>query len=163
MLDEKYMPKWYILDENNKPVRTNDYGMIEKFLKSDRKITAQTRFRGYEISTVFLGLDHSIPFRSTSNEPLLWETMIFRQGDRSLEEFLCRYPTRKRSIKGHKEAIDWLEDKINSGELPEYERCFTDQEQQELYTKRLNDLGPLIARLENKPEQEVKPEVPHDT
>jgi hypothetical protein len=151
MLDIDYSPKWYILDEDNNPIRTNDYDKIEEFLGSGRKITAQTEHRGYLVSTVFLGLDHAMPWNESA--PQLWETMIFRQGDHSLEEFCCRYPIHSLAVLGHQAAINCLEEKINSGELPEYERLLNEEEQEELSKKRRMEIRELSEKLKAEEEQ----------
>lgn len=55
------------------------------------KIVAQTKYRGYWISTVFLGLDHAYG----GGPPILWETMIFFMRDRLRQRRMRRHPSRR--------------------------------------------------------------------
>lgn len=71
---------------------------------SDDKIVKKDKFGGVEVSTVFLGMDHS--FRGS--KPILFETMIFG-GDH--DGYQKRYETWDDALKGHLEACqlaDWL-------------------------------------------------------
>ena len=65
---------------------------------SEERVVAQDRIGDVQISTVFLGIDHS--FRQ--GEPLLFETMIF--GGRH-DEYQRRYSTREAAITGHAETL----------------------------------------------------------
>lgn len=64
----------YILDENGKPKPEPDLIKWGQFMQdADRKV-ARTKFPNCEVSTVFLGLNHSF---DKNSPPLIWETMIF--------------------------------------------------------------------------------------
>jgi hypothetical protein len=52
------------------------------------------------VSTVFLGLDH----QWGDGPPLLWETMIFHEGD---SQETWRYATYHAAEQGHERAIAW--------------------------------------------------------
>lgn len=144
------MSKWYILDENDNPVITTDRGLVEEFLGSKRKIVAQTEHQGYWISTVFLSLDHSfIPngFVPKISKPVLWETMIFEQGDTGKETYQKRYTSYEDAVKGHQDAIDWLDEQIKHGELVANERVMTEEEQESLRIKRREELHNIVKKL----------------
>ena len=58
------------------------------------------------ISTVWLGTPHGFNY---SDEPLLFETMIFPK--KSLgEEYCMRYATWDEAVEGHRRAIQWVLD-----------------------------------------------------
>jgi hypothetical protein len=62
--------------------------------KSDRRVAYDTA-GGYEISTVFLGLDHSFG----GGPPLIFETMVFKVGSRS--DMHCeRYSSEAEALRG---------------------------------------------------------------
>ncbi len=85
----------YILD-GNKPIPCNDliqWG--EWFGKADRNVGYDVR-NDIQVSTVFLGLDHSFGH----GPPLLFETMVF--GGEHAQE-MARYSTWEEAEKGHKE------------------------------------------------------------
>lgn len=50
-----------------------EFGVV---ILSPRKIVAKDRVGPVEVSTIFLGMDHSFG----SGDPVLWETMIFHSG-----------------------------------------------------------------------------------
>jgi hypothetical protein len=91
---------WYILDENNKPVRSTivDCG---KWLEEnpERKAVKQEHIDDIFISTVFLGLDHAWD----SDIPVLWETMIFR-GEH--DQYMDRYTSYEEALEGHQTALN---------------------------------------------------------
>jgi hypothetical protein len=91
---------WYILDENNQPVKSNitDCG---KWLQKnpERKAVKQEHIGDVFISTVFLGLDHSFQ----SDIPMLWETMIFG-GEH--DQYQDRYTSYEDALEGHQTALN---------------------------------------------------------
>jgi hypothetical protein len=100
------MSRWYILDNNHKPVNKP---VLEaaKWMEDNpnRKRVAYdelTDLNGDEVrvSTVFLGLDHSwIP----GGNPVLWETMIFGgEHDQAYQE---RYTSYEDALEGHQKAL----------------------------------------------------------
>lgn len=70
---------------------------------SKRRI-ARTEVNGYEVSTVFLGLDHA--FRGEA--PMIFETMVFGEGEMSGK--MERYSTLDEAKTGHKVMIKRCED-----------------------------------------------------
>ena len=98
------MSKWYILDNNHKPVHKP---VLEsaKWMEDNpnRKVVGYdelTDLNGDEVrvSTVFLGLDHAWD----SDIPVLWETMIFG-GEH--DQYQDRYTSVEDALEGHKTAL----------------------------------------------------------
>ena len=92
---------WYILDENNKPVKSTSVIEAAEWLENnlERKAVKQDHIGDIFISTVFLGLDHSWK----SNTPILWETMIFG-GDH--DQYQERYTSYEDALEGHQIALN---------------------------------------------------------
>lgn len=69
------MSRYYILNESGQPVLT---GNLDKwaawFQNTETRRIAFDEIEGVQVSTVFLGLDHSF---SDEGPPVLWETMVF--------------------------------------------------------------------------------------
>ena len=96
----------WILDGKT-PVAVDDTRTwAEQFEKIEQRRVQKTKFGDVEISTVFLGLDHSFGM----GPPLLFETMIF--GGKH-DQFQDRYSTWDAAEKGHAQAIE-----IVKGSLP---------------------------------------------
>lgn len=68
--------------------------MANLFEKKNRRI-AFTEIDAVQVSTVFLGIDHSF---GDDDEPILFETMVFG-GDHN--ESCYRYATKKEALIGH--------------------------------------------------------------
>jgi hypothetical protein len=78
--------RYYSLNERGEPVREPDLvTWAEKFDRQTRRVAHET-VCAYEVSTVFLGLDHGMRCEPTA--PILWETMVF--GDGPLDEECAR-------------------------------------------------------------------------
>lgn len=63
----------YILNEHGCPVIEPDLLMWAHWFEGNERIIKQEHYRGWMVSTVFLGLNH----RFGPGEPILWETMVF--------------------------------------------------------------------------------------
>ncbi len=91
---------WYILDENNKPIRSTIVDCGEWLEENpERKAVKQERIGKIFISTVFLGLDHAW----NSDTPVLWETMIFGGEHDQYQE---RYSSYEDALEGHQKALN---------------------------------------------------------
>ena len=101
---------WYILNDLNEPILlegpyaevVHQYCLWEES-HMDKKVVAKTFFRPQdevEVSTVFLGMDHSHYFGMEPHLPMLWETLVFRG---PLDGEMDRYPTYELAVKGHKD------------------------------------------------------------
>lgn len=92
----------YIL-ENGKPKAIADImewaTWFEAASKSGERVVEKTEVGGYEVSTVFLGIDHQFG----DGPPLLFETMVFG-GD--LDEEMDRYSTWEDAEHGHAAMVE---------------------------------------------------------
>jgi len=94
------MSRWYILNNNNKPIPasiTEAGDWLEE--GSDRRTVKRDEVGDILVSTVFLGLDHSW---TPGGKPVLWETMIFG-GEH--DQYQDRYTSHKDALEGHKKAL----------------------------------------------------------
>ena len=90
---------YYIIDDNDQPVPCEDVLEWGRWMKSNERAVAKTKFAGGIVSTVFLGLDHNFGDRGA---PVLWETMIFGGPHDGYQD---RYTSLKNARAGHKRAI----------------------------------------------------------
>lgn len=90
------MSRYYRLDEQNKPVPCGlmDWGRATEI---GQKRVALDESDDVQVSTVFLGLDHSFG----GPVPVLWETMIFG-GEH--DQYCDRYTSHTDALEGHKKA-----------------------------------------------------------
>lgn len=93
---------YYILDEAGEPVAMDDVVAWGLWFEAhpDERGLARDRVRDdVEISTVFLGLDHSF---LPSGPPVLWETMIFGGPD---DQAQWRHTSRGHALAFHQELV----------------------------------------------------------
>lgn len=75
----------YVLNEKGEPLAQPDVvRWAQWFEKSNRRV-ARTTVGPYEVSTIFLGLDHGWGCAV----PVLWETMVFRGNSSDIEMDRC--------------------------------------------------------------------------
>lgn len=67
----------------------------------------------HEVSTVFLGLNHSY---GDDGPPILFETLAFNNAGGSCEEYMERYYTARAAREGHKRICELLESKRKMSE-----------------------------------------------
>jgi len=73
----------------------------------DNKRVARTEVNGVTVSTVWLGMDHSLSY----GPPLIFETMVFaKEAFGALQE---RYETEHEAILGHLDIVD----RVRAGEI----------------------------------------------
>lgn len=93
----------YILDENNNPIPCPELlkwsQWVDDAARSGRRHVGDTRKYGIRVSTVFLGLSHSL---GDPGPPVLFETMIFRDGE--CDDFQTRCCTWNEAVLMHEEA-----------------------------------------------------------
>lgn len=100
--------KTYILDENKNPVEatTLEWAEWSEDFAKNRRVDLD-ELNGYRVSTVFLGLDHSVNSSGLFGDKglsVLWETMIFKDG---YSELYCdRYTSYEDALKGHARAVE---------------------------------------------------------
>ena len=75
----------YKLDSNHNPVLTDEGEDWAHWFESANRIVQQQWVGNYYVSTVFLGIDHNF---SGSGAPILFETMVFSDGD-GIETHRC--------------------------------------------------------------------------
>lgn len=102
----KLTSHWY--DRDGIPI--DNLEDIERLLRDpDYKILKRTNVHEWQVSTVWLGLDHSFCMGS---RPLIFETMVFRRhpmGDGIItgEDYdMDRYATEAEALKGHEEMVN---------------------------------------------------------
>jgi hypothetical protein len=101
---------WYILDNNHKPVPA-EVLVAAKWIEDNlnrKKVGYDelTDINGDDIrvSTVFLGLDHTMPW-DKDQTPILWETMIFGG---EYDQYQYRYSSYQDALEGHQKAINFI-------------------------------------------------------
>lgn len=95
--------RWYILDENHKPVAVP---MLVAALEMEKGVAKRQvarkllhKRRNIFVSTVFLSLDHGY---GEHGAPVLFETMIFGTTQHGYQR---RYCTWDEALKGHAETV----------------------------------------------------------
>ena len=88
----------YILDVDGKTPIPCDLMTWARSCENKRPLKRETVAEGVDVSTVFLGIDHSFG----SGPPLLWETMIFGGEHDGYQD---RYSTYDEAMAGHAKAI----------------------------------------------------------
>lgn len=89
----------YILDEKGNPKEEPDLMKWAEWFEAADRFVAKTKTWGSEVSTVFIGLDHSFGM----GVPLLYETMVFGG---KLDGEMNRYATKEEAEAGHKEMVE---------------------------------------------------------
>lgn len=82
------------------------YGFRDDF-DWDNRFDLKTKFNGYIVSTVDLGIDHSFGI----GKPLYYETMIFKEVDGHIAGstgYQERYSTEEEARIGHQKAIEYV-------------------------------------------------------
>ena len=101
------MSNKYILDSNRDPIPASLSEWADWFENADdERIVAKTTIGNSDVSTVFLGLDHSFG----SGPPLIYETLVF--GGKLADE-MNRYTTREQAEQGHREMCE----RVRTGNL----------------------------------------------
>ncbi|WP_017275377.1 hypothetical protein [Sinorhizobium meliloti] len=97
---------YFILDQQHRPIRTTDVLYWAEWFENteDNRRVALTETENWQVSTVFLGLDHQFG----RGPPLLFETMAFRKGGGDCEQ--CeRYSTWDDAEAGHAAMVRRLQ------------------------------------------------------
>ena len=90
----------YAYDRDGNPLTLEEWSALHG--DHDYRRVDQTEVNGYNVSTVWLGLPQG--FWQGYEAPLIFETMIFKDGD--LQDLYCdRYSTEAEAIAGHAAAI----------------------------------------------------------
>lgn len=78
-----------------------------KMTLNNTKHMAFDKINGFDVSTVWLGINHAYSF--DNGPPLLFETMVFDKDDWH-EIYMDIYSTWDEAVEGHKRAIQWILD-----------------------------------------------------
>lgn len=107
------MNDYYKLDEENNPIPCSlrEWGEMYQEGGRDRRVVAFDAIDTYQVSTVFLGLDHGW---GRSDKPVLFETMIFGEGPG--DHYQTRCCTWNEALEMHKHAIQWIKDGCKDGD-----------------------------------------------
>lgn len=85
------------------------------FEHGDRVIKQEDVGKGYRVSTVFLGLDHSFG----EGPPVLFETMVFSdEEDNPLNQEMRRYCTLEEAEEGHQAVVEMVRGHLEIVTLP---------------------------------------------
>ncbi len=101
---------WYVLnpDKTVRPAvgnHTDGRPSAEEFAEiynPETKIIGRDEIGNFMVSTVFLGLDHNY---APNGPPILFETMIFEEGEGEEHERYCTY---QEAVDGHKTIVNRL-------------------------------------------------------
>lgn len=98
-------------DKQGKEITALEFGRLHSDYKY--KFVMKDTVGGWQISTVWLGLDHAF---KEGAKPLIFETMVFEptpEGHMTLDDVYCeRYSTEEEAKQGHIEAMKWLLDRL---------------------------------------------------
>jgi hypothetical protein len=100
--------KFYKLDDEHNPVAITDSLEWAKWFETSKRHVDNTEIGDVRVSTVFLGLDHSLEnFDGSMKDyvPILFETMIFG-GER--DQYQERYATWDEAKAGHEFAVSLI-------------------------------------------------------
>jgi hypothetical protein len=98
--------RYYIL-EGKVPVPVDDLIEWARWFEDagKRRVDRTLVLRRYDVSTVFLGMDHRF---DDDGPPLLFETMIFDRVDDSALEYQERTSTWELALQAHARAVEWV-------------------------------------------------------
>lgn len=97
-------PQYYVLKDRQPVVCEDRMEWAEWMEDGDRRRVALDEVAGRDVSTVFLGLDHSF---GVEGPPVLFETMVFKAGT-STDEAMYRYHTWDEAEAGHRKVCAGL-------------------------------------------------------
>jgi len=97
--DAKERPKYYLL--NGKETQPATLEQWAKFMQDGNRLILRFIGREFEVSTVFLGLDHAWG----DEEPVLFETMVFGGKHDQYQE---RYSTYEEAEEGHNRILQMV-------------------------------------------------------
>jgi hypothetical protein len=102
------LSKSYVLDDENRPVPATsieEWGAF--FENTNRRRVGYDRVGGFEVSTVFIGIDHRF---FGEGPPILFETMVFPI-DKSGEVECHRYSSWDDALTGHQATVRRLKER----------------------------------------------------
>lgn len=96
----------YYALKNKEVIKVSRIEFARFFRNHQDSIVKQTKIPPYFISTVFLGLDHNI--FQPGEPPIVFETMIFKDGDEWNTDYLERCATYKEAEAQHEKALELI-------------------------------------------------------
>lgn len=99
--------KYYFLD-GREIKSTDDVKVWAKNFGSNRHV-GRDYIGPYMVSTVFLGIDHGWP--RDGDKPILFETMIFKDGESGDDKWTERCATYNEAEAMHMRGIEWAMDR----------------------------------------------------
>ena len=104
-------PRWYILDDENRPVEVDIRTWGKWFDNVDHRIVGYTQITSdVLVSTVFIGLDHRpVSMFGSSGPPILFETLIFGGDEDGLMQ---RYASWDDAKTGHDVLVNKMRAKL---------------------------------------------------
>lgn len=101
----------YVLDEKGNPRPEPDLMAWALWMESSHEFrrVAREQVGSYDVSTVFLGLDHGIG--RSNRAPVLWETMIFGDGPLRGEMDRCS-GSREQAEAMHAKMVEYVKGKL---------------------------------------------------
>jgi len=108
-------------DLDHEPIYAGEYKRLTDVLRSPRRIIGRTEVGAYFVSTVFLGVDHSM---GRGEPPILYESMAWRgtlKTPRRWETFQWRYATRDEASAAHAFLVEYLTHGLDVEALPDLE------------------------------------------
>lgn len=103
----------HYFNRKGQPIELDEWTRL--FEDQDYKVVAQHWVRGWMVSTVWLGLDHSL---AGGGAPVIFETMVFPPGDEAAGasvwsgDYTERYATEDAAHAGHDRALTWVRNKL---------------------------------------------------
>jgi hypothetical protein len=98
--------KYILAEDGRTPVEEPDLMKWARWFENSERQVAHDVVGAIQVSTVFLGFDHS--FREIvggEGPPVLWETMIFG-GPADLDGYQDRYSSYGEAVAGHAKAME---------------------------------------------------------
>ena len=103
----------YRLDANGEPEAMPDFREWAQWMETAERTVAKTQIGEMLVSTVFLGLNHG----SGGDEPILWETMVFRGEDHSGEQMDRCGGSREQALAMHARMVERVEKSLAHGSV----------------------------------------------
>jgi hypothetical protein len=113
-------PGYYVLggSDGKTPIRVRDVVDWGRWMELRDRHVARDLVGPILVSTVFLGVDHSIVFQEDRG-PVVFETMIFSDQKEMDEMFCRRYRTWAEAERGHKVALRYAKSLWKRSQLME--------------------------------------------
>lgn len=122
LFDHERRQHKYIL-EGKTPVPCNDLMKWALWFEHANRVVRGTIINGYQISTVFLGLDYSFGF----SEPKLFETLIFAPYECDLHLYRERCATWQQAERMHERVCNKIRRHLNLLDPPELSFIHVDE------------------------------------